>query len=332
MDFKDYYNVLGVSPDADIKEIKKVYQKLTKKYHPDLNPGNKEAEAKFKEINEAYHAISDPAKRQKYNDLRDNYQQWQNRGGRDNFDWSAWQQNQGTGRRGTGSHTRTMTPEEFNEMFGQGRNSSGRGGSGGFSDFFSTIFGMGEDYDSPADDYGYDMRRQPRPGRDLQGEITITLEEAYHGAKKLIDIGGRRIEASIPKGIRDGNKIRLSGQGQNGTKGGAKGDLLLTIKILPHALISREGDDLNASLEIDFYTAVLGGEAGVNTFAGNIILKIPPHTQTGKSFRLKGKGMPVLNQSGKFGDLYVKTTIILPDDLTEKEINVLQGLSRDRQR
>lgn len=327
MDFKDYYGILGVSPDADIKDIKKAYQKLTKKYHPDLNPGDKEAEEKFKEINEAYHAISDPVKRKKYDDLRASYLQWQKRGGRgDNFDWSAWQHDPGFG-----TYTRTMTPEEFESIFG---GVSGLGEKfGGFSDFFATIFGMDFDspYTSPAEDY-YEAFRQPKAGRDIEGEISVTLEEVYHGAKKLISVGGKKIEATIPKGIQDGNKIRLAGQGGKGSRGGPNGDLLLTVKILPHDKYKREGNDLYVDVMIDFYTAVLGGEARVNTLAGDIILKIPPRTQAGKSFRLKGKGMPVLNQAGVFGDLYAKISIILPADLTEKEISVLEELFNWKQK
>jgi curved DNA-binding protein len=328
LDFKDYYKILGVSPDADIKNIKKVYQKLAKKYHPDLNPGNKEAEEKFKEINEAYHAISDPVKRKKYDDLRGSYLQWQKRGGSGkNFDWSAWQHNPESG-----NYTRTMTPEEFESIFG-GASGLGEGFSG-FSDFFATIFGMDLDFDSPyaspAEDY-YEAFRQPRAGRDIKGEISVTLEEVYHGAKKLIAIGGKKIEASIPKGIQDGNKIRLAGQGREGSRGGPKGDLLLTVKIQPHARYARRGNDLYTDLEIDFYTAVLGGEAKINTPAGEMMLKIPSQTQAGKSFRLKGKGMPILNQAGKFGDLYAKISIILPNDLTEKEISVLEELYKQRQ-
>jgi len=322
LDFKDYYKILGVSPDADLKEIKKTYQKLTKKYHPDLNPGNKQAEEKFKEINEAYHAISDPVKRKKYDDLRANYQQWQNRGGHGSFDWSAWQQSPGSGT----TYTRTMSPEEFAELFGgRGRREKG---FGGFSDFFSMIFGM--DQEDEEADYFYDLGKQPRKGRDIEGEISITLEEAYSGAKKLISLGGKRIEAIVPKGIKDNNKIRLAGQGEAGVNGGSNGDLFLTVKILPHPVFSREQDDLKTNLEIDFYTAVLGGEARVKTLAGDMMLKIPPQTQTGKNFRLKGKGMPVLNKDGQYGDLYVKTVIVLPPNITAAETEALRKLQGAR--
>lgn len=319
MDFKDYYEILGVSPQADKKEIKKNYQNLAKKYHPDKNPGNKEAEEKFKEINEAYHAIADPAKRKKYDDLRANYQQWQSHGGRgDSFDWSAWQGSPGQ----SGTYTRTMTPEEFAEMFGDRGFSTG--GMGGFSDFFSTIFGMGQDSGFESGGYYSDIARQPRTGGDMQGEITITLEDAYLGTKKLMDVGNKRIEATIPKGIKDNNKIRLSGQGQPGTRGAKAGDLLLTVKIAPHSHFVRDGDDLKTNVEIDFYTAVLGGEARVKTMAGEILLKIPPKTQTGKTFRLRDKGMPVMNQSGKYGDLYAKISIVLPEKISDKEIELLK--------
>lgn len=323
MEFKDYYKILGVSPDADIKEIKKVYQSFAKKYHPDVNPGDKAAEDRFKEINEAYHAIADPEKRKKYDDLRSNYQSWQNHGGRGSFDWSRWQQSPGNG-----TYTRTMTPEEFAEMFGDHGNGTSRGFSD-FSDFFSTIFGMGHQMDF-GNDISYGISRQPRKGRNLEGEITVSLEEVYQGAKKLLEIGNKRIEATIPKGIRDNAKIRLSGQGEAGVKGGKRGDLLLTVKIQPHPLFVRNGDDLTINLEIDFYSAVLGGEVKVKTLGSDVMLKIPPLTQAGKSFRLREKGMPVLNQAGRFGDLYVKTTITLPQNMSVEEMNTLKHLKDTR--
>jgi len=329
MDFKDYYEILGVSPQADKKEIKKVYQTLAKKYHPDKNPGNKEAEEKFKEINEAYHAIADPAKRKKYDDLRSDYQQWKNRGGagsgRDSFDWSAWQGSPGQ----AGGYSRTMTPEEFSEMFGD-RGFSAGGGTGGFSDFFSTIFGMGQDSGFGSGGYYSNVASPPRAGRDIQGEITVSLEEAYQGAKKLMDIGSKRIEATIPKGIKDNNKIRLAGQGQAGARGAKAGDLFLTVKVSPHPHFVRDGDDLRTNVDIDFYTAVLGGEARVKTLAGEILLKIPPKTQTGRSFRLKDKGMPVMNQLGKYGDLYAKISIVLPSEISDKEIDTLKELKSQK--
>lgn len=341
MDFKDYYSILGVPPEADKKEVKKAYQALTKKYHPDLNPGNKEVEEKYKEINEAYQALSDPDKRKKYDDLRANYQQWQNRGGSGNFDWSAWQEAPGGN-----TYSRTMTAEEFAEIFGSGAFAGrgggrgggfagsaggGAGGSDGFSDFFSAIFGMGRRMDNDdnydiEDYYGNVVRS--RVGRDLEGKISITLAEAYHGTKRIIEVGKKKIEANIPKGIKDGNKMRLAGQGSEGLRGGTKGDLLLTVNILPDPAFTRDGDDLKADLEIDFYTAVLGGEKRLQTFGGEIILKIPPRTQAGKTFRVKGKGMPVINQTAKYGDFYARVVIVLPKNLSDQEVETLQNLKK----
>lgn len=322
MDFKDYYEILGVDPGADLQTIKKAYQALAKKYHPDVNPGNKDAEAKFKEINEAYHAIADPGKRAKYDQLRDEYLEWQKKGDRGAFDWAAWQESPGNS-----TYTRTMTPEEFADLFGE--RGSFSGGFGGFSDFFSMIFGADNFGADPHANY-YQAFHQPAASvRDLQGEISITLEDAYHGAKKIIDLGHKRVEAVIPKGIQENNKIRLAGQGEIGSRGGIKGDLYLTVKILPHPVLTRAGDDLSANLEIDFYTAALGGEARINTLSGDVILKIPPKTQAGRSFRLKGKGMPILNRPGQYGDFYAKTVIVLPD-MREEEIRKLSEIQKQR--
>lgn len=320
MDFKDYYNVLGVKPDTDSKTIKKTYHQLAKKYHPDVNPGDKSSEDKFKEVTEAYQAISDPEKRKKYDELRQNYQQWQQRGGRDNFDWDRWQSNPGAGR-----NTRTMTPEEFAQAFGNGGADEM---GGGYSDFFSTIFGGGGE----SSRMNMNRRGAPRAraGRDSEAELTVTLEESFHGTSRVIQIGDKRIEAKIPKGVRNGSKIRLSGQGGPGSGGGPSGDLYLTISVQADSRYVQDNDDLVMDIPVDFYTAVLGGEISIKTLSGEVLLKLPPLSQSGKKFRLKGKGMPNLEQPKVQGDLFAQIKIILPDSLNEAEIDTLKKLSETR--
>lgn len=316
MDFKDYYSVLGVTPTADIKEIKKKYKELAKKYHPDKNPGDKKSEDKFKEINEAYEAIGDPEKRQKYDELRQDYQQWQKQGGRGSYDWGAWQTAPNNG-----AYSRTMSQEDFSDLFGD---------YGGYSDFFSSIFGMGGNQFS----YGTTQQGRQRSvkGKDLEGEIDITLEEAFNGTTRVIDIGpNRRIKAKVPPGVRDNSKIRLAGQGEEGYNGGKRGDLFLTVKILLHPSFERDGDNLKVNLPIDFYTAVLGGEVRVKTITGEVRFKLPPHTQNGKSIRLKGKGMPKIKDLQSHGDLYVKISIVLPEKMSEEEIAGLKNLAQKYQ-
>ncbi|MFZ3130578.1 MAG: DnaJ C-terminal domain-containing protein [Desulfosporosinus sp.] len=328
MDFKDYYASLGVSPEADEKTIKKAYQKLAKKYHPDVNPGDKAAEEKFKEATEAYQAISDPEKRRKYDELRQDYQQWQTRGGRGDYNWDRWQSQPGGA--GGGSQTYTMSPEDFAEMFGGSGRSGGFDGFGGegFSDFFSTLFGGGGGQGRGFS--GGSTVRRARAGQDLEVEVQVTLEESYHGTTRLIRTGEKQIEAKIPKGVRTGSKVRLTGQGGPGISGGPSGNLYLNITVSPHARFVREGDDLRADLPIDFYKAILGGEVRVLTLGGEVILKIPTLSQSGKKFRLKGKGMPNLENPLKQGDLFVELAIVLPENLSKQEITTLRDLAAKR--
>lgn len=326
MDFKDYYAALGVSSDADNKTIKKAYQKLAKKYHPDVNPGDKAAEEKFKEATEAYEAIGEPEKRRKYDELRQDYQHWKNRGGRGNYNWERWQSDP---RAGGGRHTRTMSPEEFAKMFGgsRGAGPAWRGADSfseaDFSDFFSTVFGMGG---KP----GRETIRRTRAGMDQEVEVQVTLEEAYHGTTRLIDTRRKQIEAKIPKGVRTGSKVRLAGQGGPGVAGGPDGNLYLNITVSPHAHFVRDEDNLRADLPVDFYKAVLGGEASVQTFSGEVMLKIPPLSQGGKKFRLKGKGMPSLESPSRYGDLFLELAIVLPENLSQQEITTLSELAAKR--
>lgn len=324
MDFKDYYVSLGVSPDADEKTIKKAYQKLAKKYHPDVNPGDKAAEAKFKEVTEAYQAVSDPEKRRKYDELRQDYQQWQTRGGRGDFDWGRWQAHPGEG----GQQTYTMSPEEFAEMFGGSARSGGFYGSEGFSDFFSTLFGGGG-----GQGFGFGGSSagvRARAGQDREAEVQVTLEEAYHGTTRVIRNGEKQIEAKIPKGVRTGSRVRLAGQGGPGISGGPSGNLYLNITVSSDSRFIREGDDLKVTLPVNFYKAIIGGEVSVRTFGGEVLLKIPPLSQSGKKFRMKGKGMPNLENPGQYGALFAELSIVLPDDLSQQELSTLRDLAQKR--
>ncbi|MDR3539850.1 MAG: DnaJ C-terminal domain-containing protein [Desulfosporosinus sp.] len=323
MDFKDYYVSLGVSPDADQKTIKKAYQKLAKKHHPDVNPGDKAAEAKFKEATEAYQAISDPEKRRKYDELRQDYQQWQTRGSRGDFDYGRWQTNPGGG--GGRSQTHTMSQEDFAEMFGGSGRSGGFSGMDGdeYSDFFSTLFGGGTFS-------GGSARGRARAGQDLEVEVQVTLDEAYNGTTRVIRTGEKQIEAKIPKGVRTGSKVRIAGQGGPGISGGLAGNLYLNITVSPHARFVRDGDDLRTELTIDFYRAVLGGEVSIRTFGGEVLLKIPPLSQSGKKFRFRGKGMPNLEHPLKQGDLFAVLSIVLPEGMSEQEVATLRDLANQR--
>ena len=314
MDYKDYYQTLGVSKNADKEEIKKAYRKLARKYHPDMNPGNKASEEKFKEINEAYEVLSDPEKREKYDRFGSQWQQYERGGGRpEDFDWSQW-----TGSPGGGSYTRTMTPEELEQILG------GAGGLGGFSDFFETLFGgMGRRTQGAGGQRGMRSRR----GRDSEQAVQISLEDAYRGTTVNLQWeDGRRLEAKIPAGVRTGSKIRLNGQGEPGVGGAQAGDLYLIIEVRPHAGFEREEDDLKVTVPVDLYTAVLGGKVNVPTLDRPVELSIPPETMNGKVFRLRGLGMPGLHNPEQRGNLLATVQVQLPKDLSQEEKQLFQKL------
>lgn len=314
MEFKDYYKVLGVNPDASEKEIKSAYRRLARKYHPDVNPNDPQAEERFKEINEAYEVLSDPEKRRKYDQMRQQYEAWKRAGGRGTFDWSRWATG-GAGGYGPGRvHVEYVSPEDlrdFADLFGD------LGGLGGFSDFFETFFG------------GASARRQPRPrrGRDIEQPIQITLEEAFHGGTRRIRWeDGSTVEVRIPRGIGTGKRIRVRGKGMPGVGGGEPGDLYLKVEVLPHPTFERRGDDLYVKVPVDLYTAVLGGEIPVPTMTGQVMLKIPPGTQNGKIFRLRGLGMPKLRNPDQRGDLYAEVVVKVPTSLTPEERRLFEQL------
>ncbi len=318
MEYRDYYKTLGVSKSADAKQIKKAYRKLARKYHPDVNPNNKEAEQKFKEINEAYEVLSDSEKRQKYDQLGADWFRYQQAGGDPSgFDWSKW----GGGGAGGGPrvHVRYGNMGDLGDM-------------GGFSDFFSQIFGnMGgmEGMSGARGFGGFDTRQRVRPrrGQDYEHEVQITLREAYSGTKRVLQKeGGSRLEIKIPAGAKTGTRVRMAGQGGQSRSGGAAGDLYLVVKVVPDEQFERKDDDLFANVDVDLYTAVLGGEVRVPTMTGQVALTIPAETQNGRMFRLRGKGMPHLGRSDVYGDLYAKIRVLLPTNLTPRQKKLFEEL------
>lgn len=295
MDYKDYYAILGVKKDATEKEIKAAYRKLARKHHPDVNPGNKEAEEKFKEISEANEVLSDKEKRAKYDSFG---QQWQQPGG-------------GYGRQGAPGHN----------AYGGTDFGFDIGGAGGFGDFFEMLFGPRG---------GAETKRQAK-GRDIEAQIEVTLEEAYAGVNKSFTFSAdpseppMRLEVKIPAGVTEGSKIRLVGKGGYGPTG-HRGNLYLIVHMLPNSTYERKGDDLYRDVSVPFATASLGGEIQVPTLKGKVTMKIPPGTQGGQTFRLGGLGMPRLNKQTP-GDLYARLRITVPKTLTPKQRELMEALA-----
>ncbi len=303
MDYPDYYAVLGVDRTASTKDIRQAYRRLARQHHPDVNPGDKNAEEKFKQINEAYEVLSDDEKRRKYDQVGHSFQQWQRMGGQPGgFDWSNWSSGQ---------------PGGFRVDY---MDDSGSGDI--FSDFFRNIFGtMGQ----PTGGQRRPGRRAER-GQDLEVIAEITLEDAYFGTSRTVQIGSRRLDVAIPPGARDGTRVRLRGQGEPGYAGGQSGDLDVIVNVLDHPLLRREGNDLHVDLKVPLYVAVLGGTVDVPTLDGQVSLKIQPGTQSGQAIRLRGKGMPHLRQKTVFGDLYAHVLVQVPTDLSAKEKKLFEDL------
>lgn len=294
MNYKDYYAILGVKKDASEKEIKQAYRSLARKYHPDVNPGNKEAEEKFKEVSEAYEVLSDKEKRAKYDQFGE-----------------QWQRAESGGTYGPGGFT--YEPYGDTDF-----------GIGDFGDFFETLFG-------PRGAAG-GRRTSPTRGEDVEAQIDVSLEEAFDGVTKSISISvnrgapPKRLEVKIPAGVTDGSKIRLAGEGAPGPTG-QKGNLYLIVKMQPNPTFERKGDDLYRDITVPFTIAALGGEVQVPTLKGRITMKAPPGTQGGQTFRLAGQGMPRLNKSGK-GDLYARVRISVPKNLTERQRELIEELGK----
>jgi DnaJ-class molecular chaperone len=321
VEFKDYYATLGVTKASTDKEIKQAYRKLARKHHPDVNPGDKQAEVRFKEINEAYEVLGDPAKRKKYDELGANwrmYEQAERQGGPNPFA-GQWNVNMGGG--GAGGGFRTMTQEEMDEMFGD---------ANPFSDFFTTFFG-GEPEARRTHGRG---RARARAGRNVEHELELTLEDAFQGTTRRLSLqhGGqaRTVDVRIPAGVGEGSRVRVAGEGEHGSGGAASGDLYLRVRLAPHARFERKGRDLYVNVPVPVATAVLGGEALVQTLSGKSVrLRIPELTQNGQVFRLKGYGMPkVGGQAEDAGDLYAKVDVQLPAELSPAERDLYEQLAK----
>lgn len=326
MEYKDYYAILGVPKDADEKTIKSAYRKLARTHHPDVNPGNPQAEQTFKEINEAHAVLSDAEKRKMYDRFGAEWEQYQRAGvGPDDVPFGR------PGPEGARTYSRTMSPEEFQEIFGRGFGTSYTGGfssgSGEFSDFFEALFGGG---------LGGATRvrtaSRPRQGRDVETDVEITLEEALHGTTRVIQWeDGQRIEVKVPPGVNTGSRVRISGQGEPGLSGGPPGDLYLNITVSPHPKFKREGNNLRVSVPVDLYTAVLGGEVRVPTLERAVVLTIPAGTQNGRTFRLRNLGMPNLRKPEQRGDIYATAEVMLPTHMTPEKQRLFEQL-RDLER
>ena len=320
MDYTDHYSILGVDRNASADEINKSYRKLARKYHPDVNQGDKASEEKFQEINEAHEVLSDPEKRQKYDQLGSSWQHHRGEGGRaEDFNWGEWQSAQNQ------SHTyRTVSPEEFEEMFGT---------QGGYSDFFENLFGRGarrQGAGGPGDQQFY-YEERPRRGRDSEHILQVTLDEAFHGTKRVLEWeDGRKIDAKIPRGVKTGSRVRLKGQGGPGIGGGDSGDLYLTIEVLPDSRFQRDNDDLSTTVPVDLFTMLLGGKVAVPGIVRPVKLDIPPETRNGRVFRLRGIGMPNLKHPDQRGDLYVTVEAILPQQLSAGEKDLVEQWKKMR--
>lgn len=293
MEFIDYYKILEIPKTATESDIKKAYRKLARKYHPDLNPNNKEAEKKFKEINEANEVLSDPEKRKKYDEFG---KDWKHA---DEFKKAKQQQQ---------AYNKANPQQDYSQF------------SGDFSDFFESMYGNN----------GGRSRQTKFRGQDLNAELQLNLKDVYKSQQQTLTINGKNIRLTFPAGIEDGQIIKISGHGTKGVNGGPNGDLYITFSIKNDTKFKREGSNLYATADVDLYTALLGGEIMIDTFDGKVKLKVAPETQSGTKIKLKGKGFPVYKKENQFGDLYVTYQIKLPTHLSDKEKELLTELQKLR--
>ena len=320
MDFKDYYATLGVAKSASDKEIKAAFRKLARKFHPDVNPGDGAAEARFKEINEAHEVLSDPEKRRKYDELGANWRQYEAAGaggpfggaGAGTWNWGG----------GAGGGFRPMTEDEMSDMFG--------GGDSPFSDFFQTFFGGGGGGGGDRRGRGRARRQQ---GRDVEHELELDLESAARGSVHRLalrhDGEARSVEVRIPAGVTDGSRVRVAGEGGRGSGGAASGDLFLRVRLRPHPVFQVQGRDLTMRVTVPVSTAVLGGEVPVTTLGGRTVrVRIPETSQPGLKLRLRGLGLPALGEKGAAGDLFVVVDVALPRTLDAETRQAYEALAR----
>ncbi len=311
MEYKDYYKTLGVSKSASQDEIKKAYRKLAVKYHPDKNSGNKEAENKFKEIGEAYEVLKDPEKRKKYDQLGANWKQYEDAGnGNGNYGYSNF------GGTNPGGGSTFYYEGDLGDIFGN----SGEG----FSDFFKSFFG-GRSERRPSS--GFSQRQQTFNGNDLRAEMEITLAEAYSGTTRILDVDGEKLRVKTKPGAYTGQELRIKGKGGHGANGGNRGDIYITIKVLPDARYEVDRNDLTLKADVDLYTAVLGGKIEIETLSGKINVPVPAGSQNGSKLRLRGKGMPDYGRPGVAGDLYVQLNVRVPRNLGQEELKLFKKLS-----
>jgi len=293
MEFIDYYKALGVDKNATQEDIKKAYRKLARQYHPDLNPNDKEAHKKFQQLNEANEVLNDPEKRKKY----DQYgKDWQHA---EQFEQARQAQQQRTGK------------EKFSGDFSEGE----------FSDFFASMFG-------DTSGGGFRQRQTKFRGEDYQAELQLNLTDVYKTHQQVLTVNNKSIRITIPAGVENGQRIKIKGHGAPGINGGPNGDLYINFQIINTTKFRRDGNDLHTTVDIDLYTAVLGGEIIIDTLDGKVKLKVNPETQNGSKIKLKGKGFPLYKKEGEFGDLVITFQIKIPTSLTDKQKELFEQLSK----
>jgi curved DNA-binding protein len=297
MDYIDYYKILGIEKNASDEDIRKAYRKLARKYHPDLNPNDADANKKFQQINEANEVLSDPEKRKKYDQYGNDWKHAEQ--------FEQARQSQSRQQQTTGTW---------------GQNFSGNFEEGDFSDFFESLFGGGGSRQSRS-------RQTKFRGQDINAELQLNLTDVYSTQQRTFTVNGKNIRITIPAGIENGQKIKIGGHGEPGINGGPNGDLYITFSIQNNTAFRRHGNDLYITAAIDLYTALLGGEITIDTLGGKVKLKVNPETQNGTKVRLKGKGFPIYKKENEFGDLFVTYEIKLPVNLTEQQKELFRQLS-----